>query len=259
MTKYFFLSIDSVPPFPQPSSRRGLLDIAITGEYTSLSWRSLNGNVNSRPRRDAMANFCTKCGSALPEGGSFCTACGTPAAGTGAPAAGVTPPSAIQPSSASPLKIILIIVAVFVGIGILTSAVFFFGVWRLSRAVKVSPGGGRVSIATPLGNLTTDTAPVSEAELGVPLYPNAKRSEGSMNITTPKGSMATYIFTTTDSPAQVIEFYRSKLDAKTNFMETPDGGMITSAKGEGDKEGFMITVGRGEGGKTAITIIRGRS
>ena len=203
-----------------------------------------------------MANFCTKCGSALPEGGRFCTACGTPAADTAGRSPGFAQPVTPQPQSASALKVILIIVAVIVGIGILSTAAIFFGVWKFSRSVKVdSPG--RVTIDTPMGKMTTDTAPVSEAELGVPLYPNAKRAEGSLNITTGQGSMATYVFTTSDSPAQVLEFYRGKLDPKTAFVETPEGGMITGA--EGEKEGYMITVGRGDGGKTSITFIRGHS
>jgi hypothetical protein len=200
-----------------------------------------------------MASFCTKCGSALSEESRFCSACGTPAAGTGAPAN--APPAPAQAQSASAVKIILIIVAVFVGIGILGTAAFFFGVWKLAHSVKVDRQG-RVGISTPLGSVTTNSAPVTEAEVGVPLYPNAERSEGSVNITTAKGSMATYVFTTSDSPAQVMQFYRSKLDPKTSFVETPDGGMISSA--EGEKEGFMITIGRG-GGKTTITIIRRRS
>jgi zinc-ribbon domain len=205
-----------------------------------------------------MAGFCTKCGSALPDGSSFCTGCGTPV-GTGvAQTPGAAPPPAAPPQGTSALKIILIIIGVFVGIGVLSGAVILFGVWRVSRSVKVDPRSpDRLSITTPMGNMTMGTQKeVSEAEVGVPLYPNAKREEGNLQISTPDGSMSTYVFKTSDSPAQVIEFYRGKLGSQTSFVETPEGGMITSAKG--DKEGYMITVGR-DGGKTSIAIIRGRT
>jgi zinc ribbon protein len=205
-----------------------------------------------------MAGFCTKCGSALPDGSSFCTGCGTPVGTAVAQAPGAAPPPAAPPQGTSALKIILIIIGVFVGIGVLSGAAILFGVWRISRSVKVDPRSpDRISITTPMGNMTMGTQKeVSEAEVGVPLYPNAKHEEGNLQFSTSEGSMNTYVFKTSDSPAQVIEFYRGKLGSQTSFVETPEGGMITSAKGE--KEGFMITVGR-DGGKTAITIIRGRT
>lgn len=206
-----------------------------------------------------MAGFCTKCGSALPDGSSFCTGCGTPVGATVAQAPGAAQPTpAAPPQGASALKIILIIIGVFVGIGILSGAVILFGVWKVGRSVKVDPRSpDRLSITTPMGNMTMGTQKeVSEAEVGVPLYPNAKREEGTLQLSTSEGSMATYVFKTSDSPAQVIEFYRGKLGSQTSFVETPEGGMITSAKDE--KEGFMITVGR-DGSETSIAIVRGRT
>ena len=205
-----------------------------------------------------MAGFCTKCGSALPDGSSFCTGCGTPVGTAVAQAPGAAPPPVPPPQGTSALKIILIIVGVFVGIGILSGAVILFGVWKVGRSVKVDPrSSDRLSITTPMGNMTMGTQKeVSEAEVGVPLYPNAKRQEGNLQFSTSEGSMATYVFKTSDSPAQVIEFYRGKLGSKTSFVETPDGGMITSAKDE--KEGFMITVGR-DGSETSIAIVRTRT
>ena len=211
-----------------------------------------------------MASFCTKCGSALLEGSQFCTACGTPAAGTGAASAVSAQPPPMQPQpvqpqpgGASALKIILIIVAVFVGIGILSGTAFMFGLWRLSRVVKVnSHYRDQVSISTPMGNISTGSAPVTEAEVGAPIYPNAKRNEGNISFSTPQGSMATYVFKTSDPLPQVVEFYRGKLGAKANVIETPEATMFTSAQGE--KEGVAITIGKDQDA-TVITIIRGRS
>lgn len=209
-----------------------------------------------------MANFCTKCGSGLAAGAQFCTACGTSVGGADAPALGSPQPAAAYaqpaaPQSTSALKVILIVLAVFVGMGILAGAAIVFGVWRLSRSVDVDPAG-KVRISTPLGNMTMGATEVSEAELGVAIYPGARREQGSLQINTAEGSLGTYVFKTSDSPAQVLEFYRGKLGENAAFVETLEGAMITSEKSE--QEGFMITVGRDQDdSQPLISIIRGRS
>ncbi len=204
-----------------------------------------------------MANFCTKCGSALQEGTKFCVSCGTPLGGTTAPAASASQAAAAPVKGGNALKVVLIVLGVFVGIGILTGAAAMFGLWRFSRAVNVDSSTGQVTVSTPGGKVTLATAEVSEAELGVPLYPGAKRDEGSFRVSTAEGSMATYLFKTSASPAQVMAFYRGKVGPKAAFVESADGGMISSDKDE--KEGFLITVGREDDGRTTITIVRGRS
>lgn len=220
-----------------------------------------------------MANFCTKCGASLAEGVKFCTKCGA-AVGQAAPAA--TPPAVpaapqvvapataptakptAAPGGTSAVKIVLIIVGVFVGLGILGAMALGLGLWRLSRTVDVDRSGG-VTISTPTGKVSVGApqAPVTEADLGVPLYPGAKQQEGALQIASEEGSMHTYVFKTSDSPQQVMAFYREKLGMEAaSYVETPEGGMITSAKGK--KEGFWITVGQDEG-ETVITIMHGRS
>src|SRR2546426_221996 len=201
-----------------------------------------------------MANFCTKCGSALVEGNNFCTPCGAPVRGSSASAA----LSAASPKSEGALKVFLMVVGVFIGLGILRGMAVTFVLWRLSRSVNVNRSG-QVSINTPGGKISVGPgAEVSEAELGVPLYPGAKREEGSFQLSTAEGTMATYVFKTGDSPAQVMAFYRGKLDPKTSFLETTDGGMITSDNRA--TVGFLITVGRDNAdGRTSISVVRGTS
>src|SRR6266849_464178 len=186
-----------------------------------------------------MANFCTKCGSALVEGNNFCTSCGASVGGSSASAApaaaGAAPAAAASPKSGGALKVILIVVGVFIGLGILGGMAVTFGLWRLSRSVNVNRSG-QVSINTPGG----------------------KREEGSFQLSTAEGTMATYVFKTSDTPAQVMAFYRGKLNPKTNFLETPDGGMITSDNSA--TVGFLITVGRDNAdGRTSISVVRGTS
>lgn len=216
-----------------------------------------------------MANFCTKCGASLAEGVKFCTKCGAaigevapaaapPAAPATTPAAVPTARPAAAPSSSSALKVVLIVVAVFVGLGILGALAVGIGLWRVSRVVDVDRTGG-VSISTPTGKIKVGTpqAAVTEAELGVPLYPGAKQQEGALEITGEEGSMHTYVFKTSDSPQQVMAFYRERLGTEAaSYVETPEGGMITSSKGK--QEGFWITIGEDEG-ETVITVMRGHS
>lgn len=224
-----------------------------------------------------MANFCTKCGNSVDSGARFCNRCGTvvseagqsqapvsqayapPAAGASQPpgATGAPPPPPPQKST-SAVKIILIVLGIFVGMGILAGAAVIFGIWGISRAVKVDQSGEKMSITTPMGNVTVDNAPITEAELGLPIYPGAEGEQGNLRIGNAKGSMDTFIFRTSDSPQQVIDFYRSKLPEKTDYMVTNEGGVITSSPSEG--EGYMITVGRDDDeGKTVISIMRGLS
>jgi len=50
-----------------------------------------------------MAQFCTKCGTSLPEGMRFCTGCGAVIDGPGVPAPQATPPpDAFAPLAAAP-------------------------------------------------------------------------------------------------------------------------------------------------------------
>ncbi len=88
-----------------------------------------------------MASFCSKCGAELSPDAQSCTACGAPVA---APAAVVTPAQPVAApakSGSSALKIILIILAVFIGLGILGAGAFGFFVWRVAHAVHVSGSG----------------------------------------------------------------------------------------------------------------------
>ncbi|HLA40788.1 MAG TPA: hypothetical protein VJ417_12375 [Candidatus Glassbacteria bacterium] len=154
------------------------------------------------------------------------------------------------------MKVILIVLGVFIGLGILAGAAVMFGIWGLSRTVHVDPSGENVRIATPMGDMTMGKTEVTEAELGVAIYPGATGEQGSFRLGTAEGSMGTFVFRTPDSPEQVLEFYRGQLGETVDMVTTPQGGVITSAPS--NQEGFMITVGRDDSdGTTIISIIRG--
>jgi hypothetical protein len=212
-----------------------------------------------------MASFCSKCGAELSADTRFCGGCGTPtgfatsaAAPAGVAAGGQVPagqaPAAAAPSSGT-LKIVLIIVGILVGLGLLSAVAVMFGIWRISKSVHVDQSGG-VTISTPGGKFSaggTSGAHLTESEVGAPIYPGAIAEEGGFKLGAESGSMATYVFKTSDSVPQVLAFYRDKFGPKTSVIETPQGGIVTAAKN--DNEGIMVTIGHDESeDKTSIAI-----
>ena len=212
-----------------------------------------------------MASFCSKCGAELSPDSRFCQGCGAP---SGLPAAVALPavgapagqlPAVAGPSSGT-LKVVLIIVGALVGLGLLSAVAVMFGLWRISRSVHVDRSGG-VTISTPGGKFSTghtSGARLTETEVGAPIYPGAIAEEGGFKLGADSGSMATYVFKTSDSVAQVLAFYRDKFGPKSSVIETPQGGIVTAAKN--DNEGIMVTVGHDDSeNKTSISITHATS
>ena len=216
-----------------------------------------------------MASFCTKCGAALSPDKQFCTACGAPV-GAAVPGAPVAPPVYGQPagvpaqpasSGNTALKIILIVVGSVVGLCVIAVIIVTFGVWRMSRAIHANRSGG-ITLSTPTGTVTTGGAgAVSEADLGVAIYPGATRQEGGMQINSGTGSMVTAVYSTPDSLSKVIDFYKSKLGETSSVIQTGTGAVITSASqnsaGE-HNESMVITLTSDPDGQTKIAIMRTR-
>ena len=211
-----------------------------------------------------MASFCSKCGAELSADTRFCGGCGAPTgfAASAAMPAGVStgqvpaglPPAAAAPSSGA-LKIVLIIVGAIVCLGMLSAVAVMFGLWRISKSVHVDRSGG-VTISTPAGKISTgrtSVAHLTESEVGAPIYPGAIAEEGGFKLGAENGSMATYVFKTSDSVPQVLAFYRDKFGPKTSVIETAQGAMVTAAKN--DSEGVMVAIGHDESeNKTSIAI-----
>jgi zinc-ribbon domain len=221
-----------------------------------------------------LASFCTKCGAAVSTETQFCTACGAPTAAApispaAYPAAAYPPPAAAYPSAAavppgsgsSAIKIILIVVGVFVGLGILGVCIFSFTVWRVARAVHVDGPNGQVSVSTPGGTITANQAQTFTAdELGTDIYPGASSGHGSMKMDLPTGSMVTGVFVTPDSKDQVVAFYKSKFGSGASVYDTANSALLTLNKGQ--QESVMVTVSGNssqDGGKTRISIVHTKS
>ncbi|MGD0681608.1 MAG: hypothetical protein ABR990_06115 [Terracidiphilus sp.] len=150
-----------------------------------------------------MANVCARCGAALTPELQSCSSCGLVVA--------AQPVVAPAKSGSSTLKIILIVVAIVFGLFILgLGAIGFIG-YRIVKNTHVD-SNGKVTMNTPIGTITTTPADnISAAELGVEIYPGAQSTHGSARMELPNGSGVVGAYLTSDSPAQVLAFYKDKL------------------------------------------------
>jgi hypothetical protein len=178
------------------------------------------------------------------------------------------PPGAGQVSSGKSgggaLKIILIIVLVFVGLGILGVGAVGFGIWRVAHAVRVSSSGdgkGSVTFHTAGGTFSANTAKSFTAdELGIDIYPGASATQGGVRMDVPTGSWITGVFLTSDSKDQVVAYYKDKMGSDAAVMDTGDSAVLTLKKG--DKEGITITISQKpdqDQGKTKFAIMHTKS
>jgi len=206
-----------------------------------------------------VASFCSKCGAELSPDAQSCGTCGTPLVAAVPVAVPAQPAAAPAKSGNSALKIILIILAVVIGLGILGMGAVGYFAWRVAHAVHLSTSGSGsdVTIHTPGGTISTNSGEsFSAADLGTDIYPGAITGKGSMRMTLPTGSMVTGVFATGDSKDQVLAFYKSKFGSDASIYDSGDGTVLTLNKGE--KETIVLTITKGTGddaGKTQITIV----
>src|SRR5437667_443425 len=135
--------------------------------------------------------FCNSCGATLDAGTKFCNKCGAGVPAASVPAASTPAPTGTpaQGGGSSAVKIILIVVAVIVGLGLLTAGIGAYFVHRAYVKVRdnahIEEKNGKVKIESPFGNLETSTDPSEAAKnTEVDLYPGAEVSkDGSATMT----------------------------------------------------------------------------
>jgi hypothetical protein len=204
--------------------------------------------------------FCNSCGATLDGGAKFCTKCGaTQPIGKASSATPSSPAPAAAPLAAAPknnnaLKIILIVVAVIVGLGILgIGAVSFIG-YHIARHTRVHNQDGNVRVETPFGTVQATTDPEEAArDLGIDSYPGAtvvKGTSSKMNM----GNMHTAAadFETGDSASAVADFYKSKVPGANVISSESDHYAIIST----DKKNMLTINIEPKDGKTRIHIAR---
>ena len=198
--------------------------------------------------------FCNSCGATLDAGAKFCNKCGTTQ--PTAPPSSTTPVAmtSAAPKSNNALKIILIVVAVIVGLGVLGVGVASFVAYRIATHTRVHNRDGNVRVETPFGTVQTSTDPDEAARnLGIDVYPGAqvvKGSSSNMNM----GNMhtASAEFESSDPVSSLAEFYKSKLPGANVVSSTGDHYSIIST----DKKNMLTITIAPKGGKTRIQITR---
>jgi hypothetical protein len=163
-----------------------------------------------------------------------------------------TPPPKTGPSA---VKIILIIVAVFVGIGIIGAGIIGYGIYRVAHSIH-KDANGEITINTPKGNISANpNETFTSSDLGVAIYPGATQQKGGLRMNIAGKSMVTATFLTPDSPDKVMTFYKGLAGPSAQIMSSGSGGIITMQSGS---NAVNVTVTQSSGdnsGQTQITIV----
>jgi hypothetical protein len=199
--------------------------------------------------------FCNSCGATVTDGTKFCNKCGSPVpAGPSAPGAAATAPPAPPPSKggSSTLKIILIVVAVIIGLGILGIATVGFIGYRIAKSAHISQNGDNVKVETPFGSMETNKDPAQAAkDLGVEIYPGAvPQKNGTATMTFGNMHTVTATFESSDSVDKVCDFYKAKFPSST--MTTSDQNHCTIMSG--DQQNMITITAQSNGDSTKLVI-----
>jgi hypothetical protein len=161
----------------------------------------------------------------------------------------------------SAVKIILVIVAIVVVLGLLILGAVTYVGYRISRTVHVNSANGQVTMSTPGGTLTANSTPtITAPDLGTDIYPGAQIAPGGMKMSLPTGSTVTGVYVTTDSKDQVAAFYLSRFGSEASIIETSDGAILSVKKSP--EESVMVTISVNsteDQGKTRIVILHTKS
>jgi hypothetical protein len=114
-----------------------------------------------------------------------------------------------------------------------------------------------VTIDTPNGPISAiSNGTVTEADLGVPIYPGAVQTRNTLRVNAPTGPMVQAHFLTPDSKDQVVAFYTDKLGSGAVTTSTSQSALMTFSKSK--QESVMLSIVQRSGqddGKTQIVIM----
>jgi hypothetical protein len=152
------------------------------------------------------------------------------------------------------LKIILIVVAVIFAIGIICVGTIGYFAHRVYKSAIIHDSNGHTTIKSPIGNMESSDDPDQAAkDIGVDIYPGSSVVKGSAaSVSFGKAKTSGAQFETSDPPASVAEFYKSKYpQAMFSSSETNHFSLVA-----GGKEDITTINIEPEDGKTRIAISR---
>jgi zinc-ribbon domain len=206
--------------------------------------------------------FCNSCGTSLAPGAKFCNKCGATVAASASvpattpatpiPSTGAAAPATQQGQGSSALKILLIVVAVILGLGVLGLGTVGFVAWRIAKSSHMRHQGDSVKVETPFGTVESSKDPEEAARnLGIDIYPGAQvLKEGSATATFGGVHTVTANFETSDSVDKVASFYKSKFP---NAMVTDSQAGTCTILSSDSKNLVTINI-NADGDKTKIHI-----
>jgi hypothetical protein len=164
---------------------------------------------------------------------------------------GAPPPK----SGSSAVKIILIILGIFVGLGIIVAGIVGYSVYRVARSVH-KDAEGNISVSTPKGTITANSSDTfTAADLGIAIYPGATQGKDGVRVNIAGKSMVTANFLTPDSPDKVMAFYKDKAGPNAQTVTTSIGGTISIQNGANSINVTVAQSTNDNNGETQITIV----
>jgi hypothetical protein len=169
------------------------------------------------------------------------------------------PPRAPAPpppprSSSNIVAIVLLILALVIvvcGVTLYTGARFLSRTVQVNVAKDQAGGEKEVSIKTPIGNLEVHKNPdVSEASLGLPLYPGAQRvkdeDSAGINLDFPGENRVRITvgkFETPDDSEKVEKFYQDRIGSQVTKFTQHDkhGKTVFEIKGKDEERVVALT------------------
>lgn len=130
--------------------------------------------------------------------------------------------------------------------------------------VKISEGGTTITTTDAQGRsvqIAAGVAQITEADIGVPLYPGASIDPNGSRVTTPEGTMVQAVIRSSDTPEKVAAFYRDVLKERSAGRQMMDAsqmdGSATLILGdESGRGGVTLHIGRGsEGTEVSVQTI----
>ena len=155
--------------------------------------------------------FCNSCGATLEPGAKFCPKCGTTIPMAGAISATVPSAPGTRPPGSSAIKIVLMVVAVIVVLGMVGIGTLVFVVRRVAHNSHAGNKDDNVRVETTFGAVQSTNDPAEASRnLGIDLYPGARVLKGNSATI---GGMHTVEaeFESDDSAEKVMDFYSSRL------------------------------------------------
>jgi hypothetical protein len=126
--------------------------------------------------------FCNKCGATLDAGTKFCNKCGSTVSAPVPPAGASSAP--VNKGGSSALKVILIVGAIIVSIGIIGVVTVGIVGYRIAKSSRVSQQGDHVKVDTPFGSVETSKDPEQAAkDLGIDVYRSEVQKNGASSAT----------------------------------------------------------------------------